>query len=266
MARLLNLLPWQRRRLEHELARELADHIERRVDDLVQSGVDVADARRRAGLEFGSVTQVQEEVRDAWFWRWLDDLGRDMRYGVRALRRSPVFTATAILSLAIGIGANAALFSLVDRILLRVLAVPEPGQLVRLAWTGSDLTGKWGSGALVSYPLCRELSEQVQVFDGVLCRHPTMVALSMGREREQVRAEIVSGSYFQVLGAHPATGRLFDRSDDEPPGTRPVVVLSHAYWRDNRSSGRCGWSDCWRRCQAVSARSRCCCRWWGSTG
>ena len=232
MASLLNLLPWKRRRLERELARELSHHIERRAEDLVHSGVDVAEARRRAAIEFGSVTQVQEEVRDAWFWRWLDDLGRDVRYGVRMLRRSPIFTAAAVLSLAIGIGANAAIFSLVDRILLRALTVPEPGQLVRLAWEGSDFTGKWGSGTLVSYPLCRELDGQEQVFDGVLCRHPTMVVLSIGRDREQVRAEIVSGSYFQVLGAHPELGRLITPADDAQPGTHPVVVLSHAFWRD----------------------------------
>ena len=232
MAKLRNLLPWKRRRLEHDLERELAHHIERRVEDLVRSGVDEPEARRRAAVEFGSVTLVREEVRDAWFWRWADDLWRDVRYGLRTLRRSPIFTATAVLSLAIGIGANAAIFSLVDRILLRVLSVPEPRQLVRLAWMGSDLTGKWGSGTLVSYPLCKELSEQDQFFDGVLCRHPTMVALSIGREREQVRAEIVSGSYFEVLGAHAQMGRLITPADDAQPGANAVVVLSNAFWRD----------------------------------
>jgi putative ABC transport system permease protein len=147
-------------------------------------------------------------------WRWLDDLGRDMRYGARMLLRSPTFTATAMLSIGIGIGANAAIFSLMDRILLRVLAVERPDRLVYLAWKGSALASGWGSGYLMSYPLCRELEEQDQIFDGVLCRHPTNVNLSMGREHDQVRGEIVSGSYFQVLGVRPQLGRLFDRSDD----------------------------------------------------
>lgn len=89
-----------------------------------------------------------------------------------------------------------------------------------------------GSGALVSYPVCRELGAQTQVFDGVLCRHPATVSLSTGREREQVRAEIVTGSYFGVLGAVPARGRLIDPSDDVVPGAHPVVVLSHRYWRN----------------------------------
>ena len=232
MTRLLNLLPWRRRRLEHDLQRELRHHIDQRIADLKQSGVSDAEARRRASIEFGNVGMVHEDVRDTWGWRWLDDLGRDTRYGARMLRRSPVFAATAMLSLAIGIGANAAIFSLVDRILLRLLAVDEPERLVQLAWNGIDLTGKWGGGRLVSYPLCLELESQTQLFDGVLCRHPTSVNLAIDGAPEQVRAEIVSGSYFQILGARPEAGRLLDRSDNAQPGAHPVVVLSYEYWRD----------------------------------
>jgi predicted permease len=232
MPRLLNFLPWRRRRLERDLERELRHHIDQRVDDLKQTGISDADATRQAALEFGALVGVQEDTRDTWVWRWLDDLGRDVRYGVRMLVRSPVFTATAVLSLAIGIGANAAIFSLIDRILLRALAVDEPERLVYLTWRGNALASGWGSGYLVSYPLCRELEQQDQIFDGVLCRHPTTVNLSTGAQPEEVRAEIVSGSYFHVLGARPALGRLIDASDDLQPGTHPVAVISHAYWQD----------------------------------
>jgi predicted permease len=237
MAKLFNLLPWRRRRLEQDLDREVRYHLDRRVDDLRRSGLKDADARRQAVLELGGVAQVQEEVRDTWIWRWLDDRGRDLRYAGRALRRSPGFAATALLSLALGIGANAAVFSLVDQVLLRRLPVPEPERLVHLDWSGNSLsTGQWGTGNRMSYPLCRELHEQQQVFDGAFCRYPTGVNLSTGQAHEPVDAEIVSGSYFSVLGVRPAMGRLLDPSDDLEPGARPVVVLSYNYWRNHLGS------------------------------
>jgi putative ABC transport system permease protein len=166
-----------------------------------------------------------------WMSRWLDDFSRDVRYAGRTLLRSPVFTATAMLSLALGIGANAATFSLVDQVLLRALPVKEPNRLVQLDWRGNSLSSAWGIGNLMSYPLCRDLDEQRQFFDGAFCRHPTDVNFSTGRQHDPVRAEIVSGSYFSLLGVRPALGRLIDRSDDLQPGAHPVVVLSYDYWQ-----------------------------------
>ncbi|HEU4629741.1 MAG TPA: ADOP family duplicated permease [Gemmatimonadaceae bacterium] len=231
MSKLLNLLPWIRRRKERELERELRYHLDRRVDELRAAGVSEADARRRAAHEFGGVAQVQEAVRDVWIHRWLDDLGRDVRYAIRGLARRPGFTATALLSLALGIGASTAILSQVDQLLLRRLPVHEPGRLVQLAWVGNSLSATWGGGHLLSYPLCRELETRAELFDGVLCRAPTTVSLSTGSERQPVRAELVSGSYFEVLGVAPELGRLLDRSDDREPGGQPVAVLSHAYWQ-----------------------------------
>src|SRR5512145_2473727 len=119
MRSLLNLFSFRRRRMEQSLHRELRYHLERRVDDLMASGLGESEARRRAAIEFGGVSQVQEEVRDAWFSRWLDDRGRDLRYAMRTLLRNPGFAITAVLSLALGIGANAAIFSLFDQLLLK---------------------------------------------------------------------------------------------------------------------------------------------------
>jgi predicted permease len=219
--------------MEQDLDRELRYHIDRRVEDLKRSGLSDADARRQALLEFGGVAQVREEVRDTWVWRWLDDRNRDIRYAGRTLSRSPGFTATALVSLALGIGANAAVFSLVDQVLLRRLPVKQPERLVHLDWNGNSLsTAQWGTGNRMSYLLCLDLQAQQQFFDGVFCRYPTGVNLSMGQAQELVDAEIVSGSYFPVLGIIPALGRLIDPSDDRRPGAHPVVVLSHNHWRD----------------------------------
>jgi hypothetical protein len=132
MAQLLNLLPWRRRRLERELDRELRYHMERRVEDLRQAGATDTNARRQAALEFGGLAQVREDVRETWVWRWLDNAGRDVRYAFRMLRRSPGFAITALLSLTLGTGVNAAIFSLVDQVLLRPLPVSDPDRLVHL--------------------------------------------------------------------------------------------------------------------------------------
>jgi len=231
MARFLNLLPWRRRRLEEDLDRELRYHVDRRVKDLKQSGVSDHEARRQAALEFGGFVGVQEEVRETWVWRWLDQWRRDVRYAGRALRRSPGFTAAAVVSLALGIGANAAIFSVVNQVLLRALPVEAPERLVHLGWRGNSLSSAWGTGWLMSYPLCRDLQEQNRFFDGVICRHPTSVYFSLGPQQEQLQAEIVSGSYFPVLGVRPEIGRLIDPSDDRQPDAHPVVVLSYQYWK-----------------------------------
>ncbi|MGH9162582.1 MAG: ABC transporter permease, partial [Vicinamibacteraceae bacterium] len=234
MARLLNLFQWRRRRLEQDLDRELRYHVERRVGELMTSGVTETEARRRAVHELGGVAQVQEEVRETWVWRWFDNLARDIRYAIRILLQSPGFTVTAVLSLALGIGANAAILSLFDQVLLRPLPeVEEPERLVLLDWRGEQLADGWGTGNHVSYPLCRDLQKQDELFEGVFCRHPTSVALSTGGQPSPVRAEIVSGSYFPVLAVQPELGRLIDKSDNVHPGAHPVVVLSHTYWKDH---------------------------------
>ena len=131
MRKLWNLLHPQR--MERELERELRYHLDRRVADLKESGLSDPQARRQAALELGGLTQVQEQVRDAWVWCWLRDLLHDLRFARRVLSAHPVFTATAVLSLALGIGANTAIFSFMDSILLKSLPVSDPQSLVRLA-------------------------------------------------------------------------------------------------------------------------------------
>jgi len=134
---------------------------------------------------------------------WLDVLSYDLRYARRTLMRTPGFTATALISLAIGIGANASIFSLVDQVLLRRLPVKEPERLVHMDWAGNSLsTLQRGAGNLMSYPLCLDLQKQ-EFFDGVFCRHPTSVNFSTGQQNDSIPVELVSGSYFPVLGVNP---------------------------------------------------------------
>jgi predicted permease len=167
----------------------------------------------------------------------LEALRYDVRHAVRGLLRDRVFTAIALLSVGLGVGANSAIFSLVDQALFRRLPVREPERLVLLSWNGSFVGTGWGSGNLLSHPMFRDLKAENQVFDGLIARHPTQVHLSVEGNPAPVNAEIVSGSYFGVLGVRPARGRLLDESDDVQPGAHPVVVVSYDYWRQ-RLGGR----------------------------
>src|SRR5438034_9585813 len=230
MKRMLN---WFRlRKLESDLDRELRYHIDRRVSDLIHSGLPEPEARRRAALELGGATQVREEVRDIWLTRWLRDFLYDLRFSARSFLRSPGFTATTLLSLALGIGATTAIYSLVDQVILHALPVREPGRLVLVDWNGDDLiTGATGSSNLMPYPICRDLQQQTRFLHGVLCRAEIQVNLTAGGDPRPVAAEIVSGSYFAVLGVGLALGRVIEPEDDAAPGAGPVVVLSYDFWQ-----------------------------------
>ena len=224
-------------RRDDDLEEELRLHLELVAEDARRRGHDPDEAVRIARIEAGGSSQAMDALRDQRGLPWLEDAARDVSYALRTLKRSPGFTATAMLSLALGIGANTGIFSLVDQVLLRLLPVSEPERLVLLNWRGPDAAVvQQGPGNLISYPLCRDLQEQDRFFDGVFCRHPGPVNFSTGREYEVVGAEVVSGSYFTVLGIRPALGRFIGASDDVQLGQHPVVVLSHDYWR-NRLGG-----------------------------
>jgi putative ABC transport system permease protein len=225
-----------------DLDADMQHHIEQQTQDNIERGMTPEEARYAALRKFGNVTLAKEDTRAVWVPAWLDQLRQDVRQTVRTLRRAPGFTATALVSLTVGIGANAAIFSLIDQVALRDLPVLEPARLVLLDWNGSRLATGWGSGNLMSYPICRDLQEQQSFFDGVFCRHPTDVNFSTGQQHERVRAEIVSGSYFPVLGARARLGRLIAPSDDLRPGAHPVAVLSYRFWQTGSPVQRM-WSD-----------------------
>jgi predicted permease len=233
-----HLLNWFRlRRLDHDLDRELKYHIDRRIDDFTQMGLSEADARRQATLEIGGATQIREEVRDVWLTRWARDFAYDLRFSLRSFLRTPLFTATAVLSFALGLGATTAIYSLVDQVVLHALPVREPERLVLIDWKGVTASvNAFGTYNLLSYPLCRDLQQQQQLFDGVFCRAATTISLSAGGDHLPTAAEIVSGTYFPVLGIQPSLGRLFTNDDDGVPGASPVVVLSHDFWKTQFNS------------------------------
>ena len=154
----------------------------------------------------------------------------DLRLALRGLRRSPLFAAVAICSLALGIGANAAIFRLIDQILLRQLPVRAPGELVMLYQEGVHLGSYMGSRAH-SYPFYRDLQQKAEPLSQVICRRLVPVSLSVERQTERVEAELVSGNYFTMLGVRPAAGRVFSsREDDQVYQGHPVVVLGYDYW------------------------------------
>jgi predicted permease len=170
-----------------------------------------------------------------WDAMWLqrqrleEDMFQDLRYGVRMLLRSKGFTAVAVLSLALGIGANTAIFSLLDALLFKPLPVKQPEQLVVV---NIQVPGRAGPGySLYSYPVFREMREKNVVFSGMIARSGLQVSLSSGGQTERVQGEEVSGNFFSVLGVNPLLGRVLTEADDQTPGAHPVAVISFNYWQ-----------------------------------
>ncbi len=154
----------------------------------------------------------------------------DLRFAVRTFRRSPGFTAIAVFSIALGIGANTAIFTLVDQVLLRLLPVKDPQQLVQVTLEGSKYGNNWGDGSELSYPMYAELRDRNQVFAGMFGRFGYDVHIGVQGKTDKASGEIVTGTYFPVLGVRPAVGRLISPADDRVKGAAPVAVLSHAFW------------------------------------
>jgi predicted permease len=154
---------------------------------------------------------------------------RDVKHAVRSLRKAPGFSAIVILTLGLGIGANAAIFSLLDQVLLRSLPVRDPGELVLLDGPGA-FRGRTFNNMTFSYPMYTDFRDQNAVFSGVLARFPTAMTVVWQGQSERASGELVTGNYFEVLGVRPAIGRVFNAADDRTQGAHPVAVLSHGYW------------------------------------
>jgi predicted permease len=156
---------------------------------------------------------------------------RDLNFALRTLRRTPGFTLVAVLTLALGIGANTAIFTLLNQVLLRLLPVKDPHSLVLLTMRGKHYGSNWGSNA-ISYPMYKDFQANNEVFSGMMARFPIYASVTIGDAAERVKSELVSGSYFDVLGVTTAIGRPFTPDDDKTRDGHPLVMLSYNYWRD----------------------------------
>ena len=162
----------------------------------------------------------------------MSQLFADLRYALRTLRRVPLFTTVAVLSMAFGIAANTAVFTLLDQVILRTLPVVRPAELVQVHAAGMEnLGGSLGDGTELSYPMYRDLRDQNSVFTGMFCRAQTSLHVGHDGRTEQVSGELVSGTFFPLLGVRPAVGRLFTPDDDRTAGGHPIAVLGFTHWR-----------------------------------
>jgi predicted permease len=155
---------------------------------------------------------------------------QDIQFAARSFRKSPVFSAVAVLSLALGIGANTAIFTLVDQLIVRLLPVKDPARIVLLTGKGRHYGGNNGINA-ISYLMYQDLRDQNPVFSGMMCRYRFTMSASIGPQTEAIAGELVSGNYFPLLGVHPAIGRLFTSNDDLHEGAHPFAILSYSWWQ-----------------------------------
>jgi predicted permease len=237
----------KRERLEHELDKELEYHIQRRTAELLAEGVDIREARRQVRLEFGGLGEIKEACRDARGTRWFEDFIQDCRYGARLLRRSPVFTTVAVLSLALGIGANTAIFSLMDRLMFRMMPVREPERLVQI----TRFHPPYGA-VTISYPLWQTLDKELGSFKGLLAHHAmTAVDISVDGNLETVDVDLVSGSYYPLLGVSATLGATFSEDVDRAPGAHGVAVISYRYWTRRFNSNPAVIGKTFRRLNAI---------------
>jgi predicted permease len=218
---------FRRERVEKELDEELQYHLERKIEELTAQGLPPAEARNAAIREMGGLEQRKEECRDARRVRWIEDLFRDVALGLRLLRKNPGFTAVVIIALALGIGANTALFSLFNQVLIRSLPVANPGELVIVGTTN----GLAEADMTFSYPAYREFRDKNTAFTGVLAQAGLELNVGYEGQSEKAFGQTVSGNYFTTLGVRPWIGRLLGPEDDQTSGAHPVAVLSNTYWQ-----------------------------------
>jgi len=210
-------------RRDRELAEEIESHLQLQIDDNLRAGMDPAEARRQATLRFDGVESVKESYRDRRGLPWLETAWQDLRYAVRVLAKDRGFTAVAVLTLALGIGANTAIFGLIDAVMLKSLPVERPGELLQV---------KMGEeGTVFTNPIWEQLRDRQDVFSGIFAYGDDRFNLSPGGEARYVHGAWVSGQFFQALGIQPAAGRLLTKADDGR-GCPATAVLSYDFWQN----------------------------------
>ncbi len=217
----------RRGEMDRELEEELRYHLERETEQNLRDGITPEEARRAALRAFGGVEQARELCREARGVRMLQDLWQDLRYGARKLHKSPGFTLVAVMTLALGIGANTAIFSVVNAVLLKPLPFDQPEQLVRVFGTNARRSSFSRPHSYLNFS---DLRAQNQTFEAMAAYSSATAALSGADAPEQITGVIASGDIFRVLRAKPLMGRLIE-PEDERPGGSPAVVISHGLWQ-----------------------------------
>jgi predicted permease len=237
-----------RKRMLEELDQDIRDHIERETQDNIERGMAPEEARYAAVRKFGNVTRVKEETHEVWSFVWLEQLLQDIRYGLRMLRKSPGFAAVAVLTLALGIGANTAIFSLIDAVMLRSLPVENPSQVVLLKWSARNAPNIHGymssgdcptdlsfaarnpSGCSFSEPMFREIAKANDFSGTAAFANAGRLTLTGRGPATVIDGQLVSGDFFRTMGVNAAAGRLFEAADDTPSAAT-VAVLNYGYWQ-----------------------------------
>lgn len=227
LRRLRNLA--RRGALEQEAAEEMRQHIELEIEERIRFGASAAEARRTALRDFGAYDRWQEEARSARGWGGLDELRQDLRYGLRSLAGAPGFTAAAVLTLAVGIGVNTAVFSVVNGVLLRPLGYPDPDRVVRLLEDREEEVGT-GRGT-ISYANFADMRERARLWEAAAAYDEWQVSMSFESGAERYDGAMVDASYFEVLGVRPLLGRFFG-PEEAMPGAVSRMVLSWGFWQE----------------------------------
>lgn len=213
-----------RSQINDETEEELRSHIQHRADDLERSGLSRADAEHRAHIEFGGYQRYKEECSEAVAGHFLEILWQDIRFGLRVLIKSPAFTSVAVLTLALGIGANAVVFSILNALILRPLDLPQSQSLFMIE------QGKTDDSILQSYPDYRDLRDRNRSFDGIIAYSIDRAGLNIDGSASTSWIYEASGNYFDVLGIQPYLGRFFHASDEHGANSAPYIVISYAFW------------------------------------
>src|SRR5262245_28346628 len=222
------------RKADRELDDEVETHLRLLTERYIRQGMTEAEAEWAARRQFGNVTLLQEVNREMRGFRVIDTLVQDLRYGARMLRKNPGFTMIAVITLSLGIGANTAIFSLVNTILFRPLPVREPQRLVSVFPT----IQRTGEAQAFSYPNYVDVRDRNDVFSDLAAFHFAGMSLSRNGANEIIYGYLVSGNYFEMLGVKAALGRAFTPEDDRTPGAHPVAVLSYASWQKRFGADR----------------------------
>ena len=224
---------FQKESVEQELDEELREFVDASAAEKMRAGMNREQAFRQARMEMGGLEAVKENVREATWELWAETLWSDLRFGFRLLRFHPVFAVTAILSLALGIGANTAIFQLLDAVRLRTLPVDKPQEIARVAidhrnGASGDFTSRYSD---LTYAMWEQIRAQQEGFASMFAWGPTQFNISPGGEVHNVQGLWVSGEFFPTLGVQPVVGRLISPPDDHPGCGASGAVISYSFWQ-----------------------------------